>query len=779
MALTKIDDRGLKTPVDLLDNEKIRFGTGNDLEIYHGGSDSFIKDGGTGSLKIGSSAIWLQAADYSESMASFTPNGAVELYYDNAKKFETFSWGVQNYGNVACRDNDKHIIGDNSDLQIYHDGSNSKILNTTGYLLVSTSSGILYLDGNSTYIRSGDGGEVQAKFIDDGAVELYYDNSKKFNTYSGGVQVTGLKVLDSDKLKIGNAEDLQIFHSGGENFIRGNASASPLYIDCCQNLHIRHLDTNGSNAETMIKAVGDGAVELYHDNSLKLHTSSDGVTAVGYINNQHLRGGSGDMYVGNAAQGDLYIYVQDNTNNSIILQANTGEKYLEATMGGAVDLYHHGVKKFETHSAGCKVSAGNLYLDRDNAKLVLGASDDLQIYHDGTSSRIHNLTGNLTIKSDNILGLYTYTGTEAMAKFNANGAVELYYDNSKKLNTASDGIDVLGDVDIAAGAIFLEDNYKLHCGTGNDLQIYHSGSNALITNSTGDVYNRSANFLFQNVAGTENKAIFLDNGAVELYYDNSKKFNTNSAGVAVHGDISLGTDNYQIKFGTSDDLKIYHSGSHSFIDHTGTGNIHIRGNGTNATKLQAKQGEDSLTCLPDGAVELYHNSNKKLETQSTGVKVYGDLEVTGSGGGKLIGYSNTNDTTARTFSADTWTDCGLSITYTPQKASSKILLTAYLNLWGGSQQASNVTNDGRFNFRILEGSNVVGEDQRVDFGKGVNSTYLHYATVKEWQFTLFAQYSNSNTNAKTFKVQLYEDSGELKQNTNNGLSHFTVMEIDA
>ena len=44
MTLTKIDDRGLKTPIDLLDNEKIRLGTGNDLEIYHNGSNSYIKE---------------------------------------------------------------------------------------------------------------------------------------------------------------------------------------------------------------------------------------------------------------------------------------------------------------------------------------------------------------------------------------------------------------------------------------------------------------------------------------------------------------------------------------------------------------------------------------------------------------------------------------------------------------------------------------------------------------------------------------------------------------
>ena len=51
MALTKIDDRGLKTPIDLLDNEKIRFGTGNDLEIYHNASNSLIENT-TGNLII-------------------------------------------------------------------------------------------------------------------------------------------------------------------------------------------------------------------------------------------------------------------------------------------------------------------------------------------------------------------------------------------------------------------------------------------------------------------------------------------------------------------------------------------------------------------------------------------------------------------------------------------------------------------------------------------------------------------------------------------------------
>ena len=87
----------------------------------------------------------------------------------------------------------------------------------------------------------------------------------------------------SGRIRWGASQDLQIFHSSGENFIRGNASTSPLYIDCCENFHVRHLDTNGANSETMIKAVADGAVELYHDNSKKFETTSTGCAFTGSV----------------------------------------------------------------------------------------------------------------------------------------------------------------------------------------------------------------------------------------------------------------------------------------------------------------------------------------------------------------------------------------------------------------------------------------------------------------------------------------------------------------
>ena len=83
------------TGLDLTDNSKIRLGTGNDLEIYHTGTQSVISDVGSGNLNLeGDAKIVLRSSGGSENYAQFFKDGAVELYYDNSKKFETTSDGV-------------------------------------------------------------------------------------------------------------------------------------------------------------------------------------------------------------------------------------------------------------------------------------------------------------------------------------------------------------------------------------------------------------------------------------------------------------------------------------------------------------------------------------------------------------------------------------------------------------------------------------------------------------------------------------------------------------
>ena len=92
-------------------------------------------------------------------------------------------------GNMTFGDSNKAIFGAGSDLSIFHDGSNSKISDSgTGNLHI--------LADNEVYIANAGNSEYKARFITDGAVELYYDAAKKFETSSSGISVTGTITAD-------------------------------------------------------------------------------------------------------------------------------------------------------------------------------------------------------------------------------------------------------------------------------------------------------------------------------------------------------------------------------------------------------------------------------------------------------------------------------------------------------------------------------------------------------------------------------------------------------
>ena len=85
----------------------------------------------------------------------------------------------------------------------------------------------------------------------------------------------------------------------------------------------------------------------------------------------------------------------------------------------------------------------NLKFD-DNEKLLLGTSDDLQIYHDGSNSWINEVgTGQLILAGEDVR-ITTPNAGEFMATFGVNGAATLYYDNAAKLATTANGVTVTG-----------------------------------------------------------------------------------------------------------------------------------------------------------------------------------------------------------------------------------------------------------------------------------------------------------------------------------------------
>jgi hypothetical protein len=440
MALTQISTQGIKdgtitgadlaTNVDLVDDQKIRFGNSQDLQIYVASSNNqnYIDAIADGITNIRADILVLARLN-SDKFAKFTAGGSSELYFAGNKKFETTSYGAKWTGILLGADNQQLQLGSSGDLQLYHDGTNSYIDNAnTGILRIRGGAGG---SGRDIQIQAKNG-EYSINAIPDGAVELYYDNSKKFETYSDGLKFYGNNI--------------------------GQTAGSVLQVA-------------GANSNAFAIGMTSGADSpTGSDNHLQFH---------------HWNNSSWD-------------------------------------------------KVFFVHRD---------YINIPDVKYIgFGNSNDLKLYHDGSNSFIDDGgTGNLVVRSSTIAFENAPGGGESLAKFIGNGAVELYFDNSKKFETLSTGAAVTGELDVSGTIDMNTDTGRLKIGAGDDLQIYHDGTNSYIQNLTGAlrVYNHVLDV--RNDAGNETILKGSANGSVELYHNNSKKFETHSSGVTVTGSLSAST----------------------------------------------------------------------------------------------------------------------------------------------------------------------------------------------------------------------------------------------
>ena len=184
------------------DDHQIKFGNGNDYQIYHDGTNSIqFFDAQVGGVRF--------RTDVGNSARSNIILGAgVDLYHSNSKKFETTSSGAQvtgefnhlagtytngSGGNIKiAHDSGRLTLGGGDDYQIYHNGTNAQNDNATGNLEIRNTG--TFGSTRNIYLRAKvDESSVTCK--SDGAVELYYNNNIKFETLDTGNQSTGVHKL--------------------------------------------------------------------------------------------------------------------------------------------------------------------------------------------------------------------------------------------------------------------------------------------------------------------------------------------------------------------------------------------------------------------------------------------------------------------------------------------------------------------------------------------------------------------------------------------------------
>ena len=241
--------------------------------------------------------------------------------------------------------------------------------------------------------------------------------------------------------------------------------------------------------------------------------------------------------------------------------------------------------------AGGTMTGDVIYNDNIRIKLGTGGADS-DIYHNGTDMVIRNLTtaGDMNFAADS-----TGSGGPATSYFWLDGGVV-------KTRVAKD--------------MNFETSVKASFGNvvTTGMMLWHDGGNGSWQNDIGDMYLR-------NTANDKNIILLSDDGAggTTEYLRVDGAFTK-----TIFSRDFWAFDNTKALFGTSADLEIYHDGSHSRIDETGTGGLIIR---TGVFYLRNPSDEDMLYAASGGAVNLYYDNSKKLETTATGIQVTDEVSI--------------------------------------------------------------------------------------------------------------------------------------------------------
>jgi hypothetical protein len=403
------------------------------------------------------------AATFSSTVAGAF-NGTLGATTPSTGAFTTLSASgeITANGGIALGDSDKATFGAGDDLQIYHD-THSYIQDTgAGNLFLLTQGAEISLLGNTS-------SEYMGRFIQDGAVELYHNGAQKLATTATGIDVTGAATMDG------------LTVSGNSNL---------------QTTSVGQLNISGL---TKITGVRGTFVDPSEDSSIpNIFATNDAV---------------GDF---SQEAGHLIIQprVHPTVFRDVIFAGGAGTTKRLMTIQGEGDISF-----YEDTGTTAKLtwSASNEDLNfADNVKATFGASDDLQIYHDGSNSYIEDAgAGVLFIKGTGGVYLRGKDSDEDLGRFLENGAVDLYYDGSSKLATTATGIDVTGTATM--DGLSLDNAQYINFKNSSNVLTRSLGINGANTFYIGGIDADIGDILF--VDGGATRASFANGGDISFYED--------------------------------------------------------------------------------------------------------------------------------------------------------------------------------------------------------------------------------------------------------------------
>ena len=499
---------------------------------------SVIQDA-SGTLDLRANIVSLKNAAGNATFAKFSNGGSAELYHNNSKTFETVSFGatvpgtfftnqLDVVGFATFRENvfiaeQQPIQFANTSRRIFADGTDLNIFVSATHNLNIKACADGVSSGKINIVNVGSGITVNP----DSSVDVYHESSKKLETTVHGIDVTGH--IETDTLNVTglstfgpgvttqkstlfanqlSVSGLSTFfntvilnHDGGASIIKDESGT----LDIRSN--ILNLK-NGTNTGVYLSAVANDKVELYYANAAKLATNPSGISVTGsLITSVGVSTIGGHVY---PSQNEQYNLGKDST-----LRWN---KVYAAEYYGVF-----------------KGSIGpNIPVDR---------ADTVKITDDTSADGIHYIHFGDDATTDN------YDAVEV----DSTGLK--YQDKVLVANKISSGISTLGiasATDLFVSGISTFVGITTQRSTLFSTQFSNSGvstflntvnvktaGGSVIQDASGTLSIRSNVINLKNGNASESLANFNQNGSVELFHDDSRKFQTLGFGVTIFDDLHV------------------------------------------------------------------------------------------------------------------------------------------------------------------------------------------------------------------------------------------------
>jgi len=573
------------------DNTKAIFGAGSDLQIYHDGSNSYVKDAGSGELRIRGTDLRLQNAAGTANYIRGNDAGDVGLYYNGGIKLATTSTGIDVTGTVTA-DGLTVNTGTTGTIAQFR-GANTDLLNIDG------DTDAITLDARNV---SSLGFEIQ------GTKAMQIGNAGDISFYEDtGTTAKFFWDASAESLGIGTSSPSALLHASSAS----NGATAIVEAQGAYNARVRILSGNANSSFLEFADPDDSDVgEIVYDhsnNSMRFNTNaaermridSSGSVGIG------ISSPSGGLHVKgdtNSNGGELYLQVNNNNttdNIGAITFGNNVDTSLSRILAGTSGANNSSYLTLSTSSTGTMsermridssgrvgigTSSPSETLDVSGNIAVSGNVDGRDVAADGskldgiesgatadqTASEI--LTAIKTVDgsgsgldADNLDG-YTWDSSGKTVR-----AQNFYADDWFRNYNAGEGL-----YNEATGAHFVSDGSgqwtMRNSGSGMNLLLKTSGSTtrgSLYATSSNEIglLDSDQNWAYKHVRDSRH----------EWFINNSEKMELNSEGLFLH-DGSLAED-YDALSGTSPTCNVDNGGAFSL---TMSGNTTFTFSGANS-----------------------------------------------------------------------------------------------------------------------------------------------------------------------------------------------------